>query len=163
MEIYKIPACWPTSFFNGIPLTDMLLRENLLNKKYSSFQSSSAKLDPTLIDFIFQFCKVANLTSETAQASLLAFDYYINNEKDLKIQERIPNAKLIEVKIDNDEETEDEQIKYGQKKMEKFITETMKKIKGNKKYIDKNISRKFNKPIYIPDDFVIIIEDEEEE
>lgn len=84
MEIYKIPACWPTSFFNGIPLTDMLLKENLLNKKYSSFQSSSAKLDPTLIDFIFQFCKVANLTSETAQASLLAFDYYINNEKDLK-------------------------------------------------------------------------------
>ena len=47
--------------------------------------------------------------------------------------------------------------------MEKFITETMKKIKDNKKYIDKNISRKFNKPIYIPDDFVIIIEDEEEE
>ena len=85
------------------------------------------------------------------------------NEKDLKIRERIPNAKLIEVKIDNDEETEDEQILYGQEKMEQFITETMKKIKDNKKYIDKNISRKFNKPIYIPDDFVIIIEDEEEE
>ena len=31
------------------------------------------------------------------------------NEKDLKIQERIPNAKLIEVNIDNDQETEDEE------------------------------------------------------
>jgi hypothetical protein len=28
MEIYKIPACWPTSFFHGIPLSDMLNKEN---------------------------------------------------------------------------------------------------------------------------------------
>ena len=83
MEIYKIPACWPTSFFNGIPLTDFLHKDNYLNQKYITFQKSTTKLDPTLIDFIFQFCQVSNLSSETAQASLIAFDYYINHTTEL--------------------------------------------------------------------------------
>lgn len=83
MEIYKIPACWPTTFINGIPVSDMLLKENLMDKKYKCFQSFNIKLDQTLIDFIFQFCHISNLSQETAQASIIVFEYYANHSVDL--------------------------------------------------------------------------------
>jgi hypothetical protein len=66
MEIYKIPACWPTSFIFGIPLsgkliyyTDMLKKENTIEIKYKNVTSQNTiKLDKVLLDFIFQFCSV---------------------------------------------------------------------------------------------------------
>jgi hypothetical protein len=64
MEIYKIPACWPSSFLYGIPIAgiitniDMLLKENLIDNQNKPNKQSLVQLDRNLIDFIFQFCSV---------------------------------------------------------------------------------------------------------
>ena len=65
MEIYKIPACWPSSFVYGIPISghkffkiDMLLKENIVEYKIKNNQMNTIKLDVNLLDFIFQFCNV---------------------------------------------------------------------------------------------------------
>lgn len=84
MEIYKIPACWPTSFFHGIPLSDMLNKENFYDKKYNTFYLSKNTLNPILIDFIFQFSSIANLSKETPEAALILFDFYLSREKEFK-------------------------------------------------------------------------------
>ena len=84
MEIYKIPACWPTTFFNGIPLTDLTPKQMTLDDKTKILKTSATKIDITLLDFIFQFCKIPNLSRETAQAAVIIFNYYISTEKNLE-------------------------------------------------------------------------------
>lgn len=84
LQIFRIKSCWPTTFINGIPLSDMLNPENRIETKYDSFNKSTIKLDVPLIDFIFNFCEVAKLSSETAHSTLILFDYYMGHEKNLK-------------------------------------------------------------------------------
>jgi hypothetical protein len=71
MEIYKIPACWPSSFVYGISVAgkiktellniDMLIKENQIELKgYLTDQMNTIKIDKNLLDFIFQFCQVKN-------------------------------------------------------------------------------------------------------
>ena len=63
MEIYKIPSCWPSNSIHGIQISgkghnkkDMLAKENLIEDK--EIYPNLIKLDPTLLDFIFQICLV---------------------------------------------------------------------------------------------------------
>ena len=67
MDLFKIPACWPTTFLFGIPLTgkikfinsEMLSKENQIESRYKPINYySNVKIDLNLLDFIFQFCKV---------------------------------------------------------------------------------------------------------
>ena len=83
LQIFRIKSCWPTTFLNGIPLSDMLNPENRIQTKYDSFNKSSVTLDLPIIDFIFNFCEVAKLSSETSESSLILFDYYMSHEKNL--------------------------------------------------------------------------------
>lgn len=45
LQIFRIKSCWPTTFINGIPLSDMLNPENRIETKYDSFNKSTIKLD----------------------------------------------------------------------------------------------------------------------
>jgi hypothetical protein len=65
----------------------MLLKENIIEGRYNPISHyNSIKMDNNITDFIFQFCnvntffnQVANLSRETAHASLFIFDYFSNS------------------------------------------------------------------------------------
>ena len=49
------------------------------------------------------------------------------------------------MKLDNDEITDDEDIKSAQNKLEKFLSIEISKIQNNKKYLNKKLFRKREK------------------
>lgn len=81
MDIYKIPSCWPTTFIYGIPIAEMLQKENLIDKKFK--HANNVRTDNVLLDFVFQFCVIANLGRETAHAAILTFEHFGSKIKDL--------------------------------------------------------------------------------
>ena len=95
MEIYKIPSCWPSTSINGIQISgnfkfnkDMLTKENLNEDK--EMLNNRTKLDPTLIDFIFQSCSVRNLftqlgksSRETSNSALFIFQKFVKSVSEI--------------------------------------------------------------------------------
>lgn len=85
IELYKIKSLWPNNFFYNIPLYDFnptnitnLNEDNLV--LYKNFQNSNININKVFLDFIFNFCQISFLSTETAESSILIFDYYLQND-----------------------------------------------------------------------------------
>lgn len=81
LELHKIRACWPTKLIDGIQLSEMMKKKNLITSKYKDVIKNSIILDNDLLDFIFNLVDIQNLSLETAEASVIVLHYYIKNSK----------------------------------------------------------------------------------
>ena len=81
LELHKIRSCWPTKLINGIPLSEIMYKKNLITSKYKDILKNSIILDPDILDFIFYLVDNQNLSLETAEASVIVILYYLKNSK----------------------------------------------------------------------------------
>jgi hypothetical protein len=64
----------------------MLSKENLIEINYKNLTNKNLiKLDNSLVDFIFQFCTIANLSRETSQSTIYIFQMFVSNVEYMKM------------------------------------------------------------------------------
>lgn len=62
----------------------MLSKENFIPAKHKLKQNQMLlKIDNNLLDFIFHFCSVGNLSREASQSSVYLFEYFVNSTADV--------------------------------------------------------------------------------
>ena len=82
LELHKIRSCWPTKLIYNIPLSELMLKKNLITSKYKNvLKTSNINLDPDIIDFIFFLVDNQNLSLETAESSVIILQYFLKNNK----------------------------------------------------------------------------------
>ncbi len=81
LELHKIRSCWPTKLIYNIPLSELMLKKNLITSKYKNVLKNSINLDSDIIDFIFFLVDNQNLSLETAESSVIILQYFLKNNK----------------------------------------------------------------------------------
>lgn len=157
------------SLIDELESTNPLIRPTILSRKRErQFRNSKLNCDKKENSISSAITKhsdneltISPINFDKHKGTLIFFQVKKNSDqtksfykyKDFKDFERkIPDIKLKEVSIDNDDETDDDQIEYGENKLNELLGKELEQIQKDSKYLEKKLSRKLKKGIYIKDE-----------
>ena len=154
------------SLIDELESTNPIIRPAILSRKRErQFSNSKPKNENSISSAITKHSDneltISPINFDKHKGTLIFFQVKKNSDhtksfykyKDFKDFERkFPDIKLKEVSIDNDDESDDDQIEYGENKLNELLGKELEHIKNDSKYLEKKLSRKLNKVIYIKDE-----------